>query len=142
MNKYLSIFILMLPLLSFANSKALICTSFEDIDGWKAVETHGKVRFTAYVDSSTDLSKAEINGAFASDRAEVLSADKDYRPRSERYKNYNRFRTMEDAWCWFDPLMPKNLGEMDSGAKFVGYIQMICEEGRNQQSIAMSCFLK
>ncbi len=117
---------------------ALICRSLGDVNGWKTYTTDEPLRFTAYVESDTALSKAEVSGAYDSDVRE-LEADPKYKPASKRYANYNRFGVLEDAWNWFVPLLPKGFSK-EKGS-FRGYVQIIGEEGF-QETVSMNCFLR
>ena len=120
---------------------AVVCNSFDMINGWTGVETFKKLKFTAYLLPGSEIDKAQLNGAYISDVRRIM-ADPNYTSKNPKYLGFNRFVNLEDAWCWFTPLLPKSIGSMASGSGFVGYVQMACEEGRNQRTIGMACFLK
>ena len=115
-------------------SKAVVCSSVENV-------TNQKMLFTAYVPNSRKIEKAQVKGAFESD-VRTITADNNYNPVNPAYLNYNRFSTLEDNWCWFTPLLPKNVASLNVGKAFVGYIQMVCEEGRNRQTIRLNCTVR
>jgi hypothetical protein len=104
------------------------CSSEEKIDGWIGHNTFENLRFTAYVVSSTELRTAIVKGAYESDSANI-AAESNYVPRNPAYASMNRFSALEDAWNWFKPLLPKNLGDLARGSEFTGYIQIMGEEG-------------
>lgn len=142
MLKRLVVMILLVsPLISQARPNAVVCRSSQPVNGWTGVDTEEVVLFTAYVDSDTSLSKAQVKGAFVSDVRD-LEADSKYRPRNPRYRDFSRFDVLEDAWCWFWPLLPKDLASQPKGSRFDGYLQMVCEEGRNRQTIDLSCSIR
>lgn len=141
MNKLFFIAFIFLPLISQANSKQVRCQSYDIINGWTGIETNDYVQFNAVVVSNTSLKNAKINGAFESDSRD-LNANLNYKPRNAKYIQYNKFDVLEDSWCWFAPLMPKNIAEKSKGEKFVGYIQLICEDARKQKSFGMSCAIE
>lgn len=113
----------------------LACKSNEVVEGWDGSATEDYVRYTAYVESDTKLVKAVINGAFKTDMRDLV-ADLD----SENKYNRSRFSTLEDAWCWFNLLTPKNLSAQTSS--FKGTVQYLCEEQFSYTYIDMNCFLK
>lgn len=119
-------------------TQVLSCKSTSLVSGWNGHETYDYVHLRAYIDSDTQLSKAQITGAFLSLDYDVLNADPDYRPRSPSYQNYNRFAALEDAWYWFRPLLPKNL--TSSSDQFAGYIQISDEDGF-KETIKLRCYV-
>jgi hypothetical protein len=118
-------------------SPSLKCVSYDVIDGWTGEETHTRLILTAKVASSDKLLDATLSGAYESDRRD-LSADENYKPRSSRYVGMNRFQVLEDAWCNFTLLLPK---DMAKAKKFTSYVQMTCESG-GQPTIGMFCSVK
>ncbi len=137
-NVILALF-LFLPLISQANNKVIVCSSFNVVNGWGGLAT--KVNFTADVNTNTQLSNAHVSGAITSDVRQI-KADTTFVAPSAHYLGYNRFSALEDAWCWYMPVLPKNVGHLSTGSKVEGYIQMFCEDGQNRQAIAVSCFIK
>lgn len=121
-----------------AMAATVICKSEEKVDGWTGTETHDFLRFTAYVTSNTELSKAQVKGAYVSDQRDLV-IEEDYQPKSGRYKSYHRFGPLEDAWNWFRPLLPKDV--MERKAPFTGFVQIMGEESY-KGTVRLSCFLK
>ena len=134
--------LLFLTLIVFSSSAlaspVLICKTNYKVRGWHAAETYDFVRLTAYVDSDRELRDAVVFGAYKSDQQDV-SAKPNYKPENPRYKNYNKFEPLEDAWHWFSPLLPKNLETLDGN--FTGYVQVVGESGYIT-TLKMDCFLK
>jgi hypothetical protein len=110
----------------------LSCKSFTEIDGWDGSSTTDFVFYRAKVVSDVRISEAEIDGAYRSDSRDLV-ADLDPENRYPRH----RFRTLEDAWCWFNLLVPKGFSEREGD--FRGTIQFICEEWSGYSYIDMSC---
>lgn len=132
-----------LSLLVFASGSAfaaqtLICQSYERVDGWKAVDVHDYLRFTAYLMPDGSLGKARVDGAYASDMRD-LSVDPKYVPKSPAYKNYNRYPLLEDAWHWFTPLLPKDI--LTRKGKFTGYMQIMGED-EFKGTVRLRCFVR
>lgn len=106
--------------------KSLTCKTPTMVEGWKGRETKDYVSFTATAASNTRLTNATISGAYESDQRDI-TADKKYKPQAPAYQNYNRFSSLEDAWNWFKPLLPKDYVSRKEG--FTGYIHMWGEQG-------------
>lgn len=139
MKKLLFFLLVFFAAINSYAAQTLICTSFEKIYGWTGVNTYEKLIFTAYVKSDTELTAAELRGAYISDSRDI-KADSNYKPHNPKYKDHNRFDLLEDAWNWFYPLIPKNFTSVGT-TKFKGYIQISDEEGW-KETVGMSCFVK
>lgn len=130
----------MTAIASPGKSPSLKCVSYDVIDGWTGQETHERLILTAKIASKNQLLDAALSGAYESDRRD-LSADENYKPRSSRYVGMNRFQLLEDAWCNFTLLLPKNTLNIPKTEKFTSYVQMTCESGV-QPTIGMFCSVK
>lgn len=123
-------FALLLALVSASTSYAradLSCTSVDKIYGWTGTTTYEFLSLTGKVVSATELRGAQVSGAFRSDRRDVRIQP--YRPIADIYKELNRYQTLEDAWNWFSPLLPKNLPAIAAGTEFKGYLRVYNENG-------------
>jgi hypothetical protein len=129
---------LFFPTIAFANQNVVNCTSVRQVAGWTGSSTFDKVRFSAVVKDNRTLQNAKIAGAFESAPGN-LAADQSFVPRLPMYQGFNRFNSLEDAWCWFTPLLPNNVGEILPNTRFTGFVQMVCEEGRNRQTVRLVC---
>jgi len=116
----------------------LVCESAYKIEGWVGHSTSSTLRFNAVVASSTKLKDAEVSGAYQSD-SRTLKTDSTYKPVAAKYKNHVRFGTLEDAWCWFNPILPRDFAKQDD--TFTGYLRMSCEDGRNAATHKLACNL-
>lgn len=115
----------------------LVCTSLEKVAGWRGVQTNDFLTLSADIVSGSELRGARVLGAYGSDRADV-SADADYRPRNPAYADMNRFGSLEDAWNWFFPLLPKDLAQKEPGSRFTGYLQIVGEQ-EYKGTVEMAC---
>ena len=113
----------------------LTCESKEDVSGWIGHETYEKLVLKAFVENSSSLKAAELIGAYGTDTADLAAqVDKD-----GKYSR-TRFAGLEDAWCWFGALLPKDF-DVQEGA-FKGTIQYICEEHPTYSYIDMNCSIQ
>ena len=132
-------FILLVTLFFSFNTFAkatLICNSQEKVEGWDGSSTFDKVSFTAYIQSETELEKAVVKGAFKTDMRDLQS---DKNQDRSKYKRV-RFGVLEDAWCWFNILLPKNFARRTNN--FAGSIQYTCEDWQYTfEYIDMDCFI-
>lgn len=132
-----AIILILLQTISFSlfADPVLICQSQSEVEGWDGSKTHEKVRFTAYVKNSNLIEKAIINGAFKSDERDLQSEEQD-----TKYKRV-RFGVLEDAWCWFNILLPRNFATRTRN--FAGTIQYTCEGWQyTYEYIDLNCFIK
>lgn len=117
-----------------AHASQLACKSFEKVDGKGAgVSAFDYVTYTAGVESATRLTNANIQGAFKSDVRDLV-ADAS----GARFDRV-RFQTLEDAWCWFNLLLPKDFAGQQG--QFRGAIQYSCEGDSSFRYIDMACQL-
>jgi hypothetical protein len=126
---------LLFSLNSFSKA-TLICHSQKKVEGWNGSSTFDKVKFTSYIRSETELESAEVSGAFMTDNRDLQAEiDED----SRKYKRV-RFGVLEDAWCWFNVLLPKNFARRTRN--FAGSIQYTCESWQYRyEYIDMDCFI-
>lgn len=133
--KNIILFIALLTSFNVFSKATLICNSQEKIEGWDGSSTFDKVSFTAYIQSENELEKAVVKGAFNTDMRDLQSDNKD----RSKYKRV-RFGVLEDAWCWFNVLLPKNFARRTNN--FAGSIQYTCEEWQYHfEYIDMDCFI-
>lgn len=116
----------------------VFCQSEEKVEGWVGHRTSDYIYFNAVLVSDKILSQARIDGAFQSESRDV-EAHPDYKPVSPRYRNYNKFSPLEDAWHWFAPLFPKDLPTRSK--TFDGYIQIHSEAGY-LKTVTLHCDLQ
>ena len=124
---------------SNVNSDLVICKSNEKVDGWVGHASNDYVRFTAYIVDNKTLFRPQIQGAFGADYSatENLSADRE----DPKYPDTIRFFGLEDAWCWFGLIAPKDFNSKEDD--FKASIQYTCEDwGYSFNYIPMSCFIK
>lgn len=133
---------LMISSMSAFASNQLNCASFQNYEsGSGSGAVDGKVFLKATVVSNTELQGAQVSGAFLSDTRD-LKAKTNYQPKNPRYKRMNKFFDLEDLFCWYWPLLPKNLAELPLNQKFAGYIHRTCEEWLDHvETIRLSCTL-
>lgn len=117
----------------------LVCRSTQQIDGWVGYEK------TDYVYLSADyaagvLSGATIYGAYNGDSFGELKLDDSYKPKAAAYQNFQRYGTLEDAWSWYMPLLPKGFEARKT--PFRAYIQVFGEEDEYKMTLTMTCTLK
>ncbi len=117
------------------NMDVLICKSPEKIKGWDGWHTDDYLKYTAYIESETELHKAVINGAYGTDMRSLI-ADVDADNKFSR----RRFSVLEDAWCWFKLLVPKGYSELVGN--FKGTVQYTCEDYNGYEYIDLGCFIK
>jgi|GEM_PF-2452164 len=110
----------------------LICNSLEEINGWDGSPTDAKLKYTAYIKSSTELVDAEVTGAYFSDRRDLSIYNES--------RNYLKFQTLEDAWNWFVLSVPKGFSEITHS--FIAYVNVHAEENYGTQNVEMKCFIK
>ncbi len=113
----------------------LVCNSLEKVEGWDYGGTDDFVQYTAFVESETSLLKAQISGAYTSDSRD-LTADADPTNKYSRL----RFQALEDAWKWFNLLLPKDF--LSFNKEFEGSIQFYTEDSSTPEYIDMSCSVK
>ncbi len=135
--KFAALLSLFVSLSSFG-ATVLICKTPAKVDGWKGTSTHDYVHLTAYVSDDEHLVRAVVSGAYASGTEDV-AASPGYKPASPLYRTYNRFASLEDAWNYFRPLLPKKLVSLR--APFTGYLQVVGEESY-KGTLKLNCFLR
>ncbi|WP_413587354.1 hypothetical protein [Bdellovibrio sp. HCB274] len=141
MKLMLSIFAVALSFSLSAQAKSVSCQSLEKVEGWKGFRTFDFANFSAEIISNQELQQAEINGAFAATVEKSTVIVKEDAAKSPYYTAYANFTSLEDAWCWYSPFLPKFMNDLESGREFKGYINRVCEGG-NRQNIALKCVIQ
>jgi hypothetical protein len=122
-----------ISLQSFA--KELQCKSSAKFEGWDSGNTHDFVYLTASVSGSA-LVDPVATGAYQADfRGELgwlLSPN----------RSWLRYKTLEDAWCWYTVTLPLGFQAKSKGERFIGFIDRLCEDQSGQESIRLSCSLR
>lgn len=120
--------------ISFAQNElpVLICNSLEKVNGWDGSQTNTKLKYTAYIKSSTELLDAEVTGAYYSDKRDISIR--------KETKSFVKFQTLEDAWNWFVLSIPKNFNQIDRS--FTAYVNVHAEDRYGWQDVEMKCFIK
>ncbi|WP_413561210.1 hypothetical protein [Bdellovibrio sp. HCB209] len=140
MKTLISTLVMALSFASLASAKTVSCQSLEIVEGWNAGTTRDYVYFTADIKSNAELSNAVITGAFVA-HTDSSVADITKAPKSPYYAAYSNFSSLEDAWCWYNPFLPKFMADLDAGKEFKGFIGRVCESG-NRENIAVQCVIK
>jgi hypothetical protein len=117
------------------------CVSYKSVTGWVGTPTNDNIRLSGMLKSDSEITGARVSGAYESDKAD-LKADPKFIPKYPQYENMNRFSALEDAWCWFRPLLPKNISKLSTYKSFQAFLQVVCEEGRNAHTYLLSCSLR
>lgn len=116
----------------------LLCRSTQRVTGWNAHRTSGYLILRADIESNERLIRAELSGPYEAG-PDTVTADPNYRPRNERYRGYNRFSAIEDAWHWFYPLLPRDL--LRQPTSFDAFVRIMGEEGASVETpqVLMRC---
>lgn len=121
--------------ISSAYASELVCQSSNVIDGWDGASTSDKLYLSAQIENE-NLQNPTIKGAFHA------SYDGTLKGIPSQNGKWLRFRTLEDAWCWFSVILPADFYTYSSIRSFNGFVDKICEEGLGKDSFRVRCSIK
>lgn len=125
--------------LAWAQSATLNCKSVTDVDGWTGTPTLKPLILSGQVEFDNEITEARLTGAYLSDQR-TIKLDETFVPKAPKYKEMNRYGVLEDAWCWFQPLIQKEMSTHADGEIFKAYILIRCESG-SKPTVEMNCSL-
>lgn len=114
-------------------AKNIYCESIESVNRRSGVDYKEVLKLTGTLNANNEFTQVQTSGMLKSSvlNLKVISAG------TNNFADYNKYSTMADAWCFFNPMLPKNVLNSQE-ANFATVVEMKCESG-SHQFIKMKC---
>lgn len=115
-------------------SRAIYCESVDSVNRRGGVDYKEVLKFTATLNEGSTLSGVQLTGFLSTTNKDLQIISEE----NNKFVNFNKYSVIVDAWCFFNPMLPKNILSLESQKNFSTYVEMKCESGSHQY-IKMKC---